>query len=279
MANNERLIEYYDRSVTAYSNWSQTGGLEPPSCHCGFHPEGNEIGQKESISLMTDLIIDKLNLTEQPNGIVVDAGCGFASLGYRIAKQTPFWNVVGINLNRTQLVVAKGFVATANLNNLILLESSFDNLPMDSNSVDKIVFCESLCHSQNQSDTLKEAKRVLKPGGQLFIADAYINPKIMSEEEGQAIYSYQTGWMVPELRTIGDFGKMVKELGFNINNIQDLSKEVLPSMRRFGLNAQKRLNEAQEADPIIQESRKACVGSWKLMESGAVNYSWIICSK
>lgn len=279
MSTNERIIEYYSKSVIAYSNWSQSGGLEPPSCHCGFHPGGTEIDQKTSVSLMTDLIIDQLRLTDQDSGVIVDAGCGFASLGYRIGRRFPSWSAIGINLNRRQLVEANGYIESAGLNNLILVESTFDNLPLGNNSADRIVFCESLCHSQDQKVTLNEAKRVLKPGGQLFIADLFINSTTISEEDGDAISSYQTGWMVTELRKLDDFAKMVKEIGFRVNNIQNLSREVLPSASRFGLNAQKRLIEAQTTDPIIQGSRKACVGSWKLMESGAINYNWLTLTK
>ncbi len=54
------------------------------------------------------------------------------------------------------------------------LVSSFDRLPFFEASLDAVIFNGSFHYSQIQSETLEEAKRVLKPGGQIIIMDSPI---------------------------------------------------------------------------------------------------------
>ena len=86
------------------------------------------------------------------------------------------------------------------------LLSSFDNLPFPDASIDVAVFNGSFHYSENQSDTVNEVKRVLKPGGQIIIMDSpiYSDPssgrQMMAERD---CYHQDTFGYQPEIDVTG----------------------------------------------------------------------------
>lgn len=112
----------------------------------------------------TDLaVLDRL---VQPNGKdIVDVGCGAGALVRALARLGA--SVVGVEVSEHQLEAA---VAQDGARYVV---GRAEALPLDDASVDLVVFMRSLHHvaPAQMADALREAARVLRPGGHVYVAE------------------------------------------------------------------------------------------------------------
>lgn len=110
-----------------------------------------------------------LQLMDPPRGaVVLDAGCGTGALAALMGEERPDLTWKLLNVSEGQLYRAPVVIAGTPTQKL---HASFDAIPLPEASVDVVMFAFSLCHSQDWDVTLREAARVLKPEGILFVFD------------------------------------------------------------------------------------------------------------
>ena len=82
---------------------------------------------------------------------------------------------------------------------------------------------------------LAEVKRVLKPGGVFIILDGYIKKgrAAMTSDELLAVRLSEIGMAVREFEEYPSLLSKAKKLGFSVASSEDVSKFILPTMRRF----------------------------------------------
>lgn len=103
---------------------------------------------------------------------VLDLGCGTATLTLLVKQAHPEAEVTGLDGDPKALGIARDKVARSGLT-ITLDEGMAFNLPYPDNSFDR-VFSGLLFHHLTRTDkerTLKEVYRVLRPGGELHVAD------------------------------------------------------------------------------------------------------------
>jgi len=103
---------------------------------------------------------------------VLDLGCGTATLTIALAKAYPMATVTGIDADARALAIARGKARDAALD-LDFQQTSSTRMPLPDESFDRVVSSLFFHHltSPQKSATLAETRRVLKPGGELHIAD------------------------------------------------------------------------------------------------------------
>jgi ubiquinone/menaquinone biosynthesis C-methylase UbiE len=101
---------------------------------------------------------------------VLDIGCGFGWLEYRLKKKIK--KIIGIDINKKDITQAKKEIKS---NMVTFLVGSGLKLPVRPNSIDVVVASEVIEHLQKNSETLffKEINRVLKIRGKLFITTPF----------------------------------------------------------------------------------------------------------
>lgn len=115
---------------------------------------------------------------------LVDLGAGNGWLCYRAAMEGHRCTALDIREDEVDGLGASGEYLAAKPGLFERAISSFDSLPLPSHAVDLAVFNASLHYALDLAVTLKEAVRVVRPGGMVVILDS---PFYRSERAGAAM--------------------------------------------------------------------------------------------
>lgn len=107
--------------------------------------------------------------SEQEIDAFLDIGTGTGRMLELFAGQAK--SLVGIDLSREMLTVARSNLAGKDLSNCQARQGSMYDLPIDNQSKDLIVFHQVLHFGDEPGLAIREAARVLKPGGTILVAD------------------------------------------------------------------------------------------------------------
>jgi ubiquinone/menaquinone biosynthesis C-methylase UbiE len=100
-----------------------------------------------------------------PAGNVLDVGCGTGEILHRLSKLTEL-SGYGIDVEENMISVAKNKCPQMHFS-----VAPCDRLPFDDQTFDAVIACMAYHHFDNKDGFAKEAYRVLKPGGVLYISD------------------------------------------------------------------------------------------------------------
>lgn len=100
---------------------------------------------------------------------VVDFGCGTGVLSVAMAKWAR--SVVAIDHNADVLEQAKERAKAAKAKNITFLREDLHELSLPSGKKDLVVLSQSLHHTDRPDAVLKEAARLLEPGGKIIVLE------------------------------------------------------------------------------------------------------------
>ncbi|PSP56542.1 SAM-dependent methyltransferase [Halobacteriales archaeon QS_1_67_19] len=109
------------------------------------------------------------------------------------------------------------------------VQGEFNDLPFDPESVDHAWSMEAFYYAQDPAQTLREIRRVLRPGGTFFCAVNYYEENVHSHEWQDNIDVEMTRWSADEYR------EAFREAGLHVaaqDNIPDRETEI-PDESRF----------------------------------------------
>ena len=107
-----------------------------------------------------------------PQGTLIDVGCGTGRLLVQIAKKIENIELIGVEVAGEMIEITRSQIEELSLDNRIdLKKGSAENLPLADESVDFIVSTLSLHHWTNPTKAYCEFFRILKFGGTLLIFD------------------------------------------------------------------------------------------------------------
>ena len=102
-----------------------------------------------------------------PTDRILDLGCGTGWASRRLARLASQGEVTGIDVADEML--RRGEQASQGIGNVRYQWGSAENIPGPDNSFDKVLSIESFYYYADQGKALDELRRVMKPGGWLFI--------------------------------------------------------------------------------------------------------------
>lgn len=99
---------------------------------------------------------------------VLDLGCGNGQSAIKISKISKA--VIAVDINNDSLTIASRSAGRLGVKNIKFDKANLEGkLKFKRNSFDKIIFLDVLEHLQNRDQILQEVKRILRPGGLLFL--------------------------------------------------------------------------------------------------------------
>ena len=131
----------------------------------------DRISKWPQFKLLRMMIIGELK-KYNPNGVLVDVGCGPGYLIADIAKSFPSLSVIGVDISEEMEQKATKNISRLGLGEKVsFCRGDIQELPFEDNSLDFVVSTLSLHHWSEPKRAIQEINRVLKPKGQFLIFD------------------------------------------------------------------------------------------------------------
>jgi ubiquinone/menaquinone biosynthesis C-methylase UbiE len=130
-----------------------------------------------------DLLARSVAALDQPK--VLDLGCGAGHASFATA---PFAReVIAFDLTAGMLEVTAAAAKERGFSNISTTQGSVEELPFDSEQFDFVVSRYSAHHWKDVPRALREVKRVLKPGGQVYVIDTTGAPSPLLDTHLQSV--------------------------------------------------------------------------------------------
>ena len=131
---------------------------------------------------------------------IADLGCGTGSFTVELAKSGA--RVIGVDQTAAMLRLARRY--TKEYDNVELHQASLDAVPIADASCDVALLVLVLSYVAEIPPVLREAQRILAPGGRLFVVDAYAHSdEAFRRKLGQARLGLEPSWIAEQLHDAG----------------------------------------------------------------------------
>lgn len=171
-------------------------------------------GDNPMITAEEHLVQPRLQALFEPGKVALDAGCGTGRHAATMA--TIGYEVIGTDLTPAMLEVARAKAPTVDFR-----EGVFEDLPVESASVDLIVTALAVCHATDLGTVFAEFARVLKPGGRLLLSD----PHPASAPIGAQAFFQGEGFDLPWVRNrahpVSSYVNAMVDAGFLIDRMEE----------------------------------------------------------
>lgn len=123
------------------------------------------------------------------NDIVLDLGCNSGQISIKISKNVK--KVIGFEIDKKLVKIANEEISREKVNNVeILIGDANKKLPFTSNYFDKVICSDVLEHLYKRHFALSEIKRVLIPGGILFLVTDNPNTSWKLFQKSHGLFYY-----------------------------------------------------------------------------------------
>lgn len=164
---------------------------------------------------------------------VLEIGCGAGYNTRHLADRLPKTRFVGIDISESHTETAT--VEAQNLTNVEYETGDFQQLPFDDCRFDAVLAVECLCQGSDMQRALREAFRVLRPGGKFLVIDVFRKAPLESFDDQIQLAArlVEKAMAVDEFAVFDEWIEETQKTGFAVEHQADLSEQISHNVARF----------------------------------------------
>lgn len=254
-AHNTNINNYYDSPAVQF--FEQLSQLQ---IHLAYWDDKYpNVSFANAAKRLTTVIIDQLDVSN--NSYLLDIGCGCGVPAMDIVKEKSC-RVEGITINPHQQQKANSLALKTGLSSMATFRvADAANLPYPKHHFDSTLLLESIHHIGHR-EALKEAWRVLKPGGNILIADGVILKENVNSENQQTL---SDTFVAKTLLTERESIETLSDIGFTHIETLDLTAAIQPTWKKLVQATQQ--NKSQIIQQNDEDFFSTMLDFWKKMDS------------
>jgi SAM-dependent methyltransferase len=168
----------------------------------------------------------------KPGEIVLDLGSGGGIDVLLSAKAVgPMGKAYGLDMTDEMLALAEENKRKSGLANVEFLKGEIENIPLPDNSVDVIISNCVINLSGDKDRVMREAFRVLKPGGRFAVSDVVVRGEVPAEVRKSM--ELWVGCIAGALEEMMDYLKLLARAGFDAIDIEATRIYSIEDPRQF----------------------------------------------
>ena len=155
--------------------------------------------------------------------IVLDLGCGAGFDCFLASKKVgKDGKVIGVDMTEEMIKKARANAQKMGVENVEFILAEIEKLPIENNSVDIIITNCVINLTPDKTKAFKEAYRVLRKGGKMYISDIVLLKELSKEQRENK--DLLTGCVAGALLK-DDYLDKIKKIGFNVHILSE-NKEI-----------------------------------------------------
>jgi tocopherol O-methyltransferase len=220
--------KYYDATRLDYRFlWLNGRDL---AVHFGYWGPGVRT-HSESLVEMNRVLADRVRIG--PGDTVFDAGCGVGGSAIWLARERGA-RVTGLSPVPRQVDDARRNARARGVGDSVsFMVGDYAATDFEPATFNVAWFLESLCHAPDKAAVMREAYRVLEPGGRIAICE-YVRTRRPLDAAGEELLGdWLRNWAIPDIATADELAGWVKDAGFEHIEATDVTDAVRPSLERL----------------------------------------------
>lgn len=192
-----------------------------PHIHHGYYESNASLTPLEAQEKLIEKLTEMLEIT--PKSKILDAGCGMGGSSLYLAKKYDA-TVTGITLSQKQVSIASEQARLNHINNVdFKIEDALSLKSFEDNSFDLVWSLESCEQFYDKSLFIKQAFRVLKPGGKLMLATWCTSNDAYEGKEAEKYQKLCFAFDLPYMPTILHYHSLLVSQHFDVSKVLDWS--------------------------------------------------------
>ena len=215
MTAQERMIRMYDRALASsdYRQFYDDSGFY----NFGYW-DAHPTSQREASEALVDELVDRIR---DKGGRILDVACGPGATTKRLMRTYAPAMITGINVSEAQLAEARKRAPGCTFQRM-----DATRLDFPAEQFDAVICVEAAFHFDTRDAFVREALRVLKPGGSLVLTD------MLFREFTRPVAAYLQVPLANFAPDIASFTARLEAAGFEAVHVQDATRACLGGFRR-----------------------------------------------